>query len=285
MPKPVVPEHVPVPPKHITPLKRKPMESKVTKAPPKSWKESLPIRGGSFEIERKPIGKTKEIISNKTQSPTTKPTPKSKPSETKPTLKSWKDSLPIRGGSIESERSTATIRDIFPNISLGPNPNKTSTNPPKPSPLKAKKPPENKSKPYTQIPTKSPNTTIVIKKKNTEMKIPGSFIESPKTDSSKRPTSREIKVPGAFIDGSFIAEKGENFIEKMQEIEEESIVRKKPQGVRPLKLRARVKGGEKMDLVGREKLEDGKITSVEKTFKDVLDEEESLYVPPVPRGP
>lgn len=117
------------------------------------------------------------------------------------------------------------------------------------------------------------------------MKIPGSFIESPKTDSSKRPTSREIKVPGAFIDGSFIAEKGENFIEKMQEIEEESIVRKKPQGVRPLKLRARVKGGEKMDLVGREKLEDGKITSVEKTFKDVLDEEESLYVPPVPRGP
>ncbi|KAJ8057919.1 hypothetical protein OCU04_013100 [Sclerotinia nivalis] len=282
MPKPVTSEHVPLPPKYITPLKRKPMESKVTKSPPKSWKDSLPVRGGSFEIERKPVATAKEVNSNKSQSPTDIPTPKPKPSETRPSLKSWKDSLPIRGGSFEMERSTANIRDVFPNISRGPYENKPLTTPPKATPLKAKKNPENKS--YTQIATKSLNTAIVIKKKSTEMKIPGAFIDYTKSDSSKRPTSREIKVPGAFIDGSSMAEKAD--ADKNQE--EESILRKKPQGVRPLKLRPKVKGTEKEKTVGKEKQEE-KAKPVEKTkqtekFKVSADEPESLYVP-APRGP
>ncbi|CAD6449799.1 998e35d2-b54b-40c9-958a-ed63440988dd [Sclerotinia trifoliorum] len=297
MPKPVTSEHVPLPPKHITPLKRKPMESKVTKPPPKSWKDSLPVRGGSFEIERKPVATTKEVISNKTQSPAAKSTPRSKPSEKRPSLKSWKDSLPIRGGSFETERSSATIRDVFPNISRGFNENKPSTTTsPKPTPLKAKKNHENKT--YTQITTKSPNTAVVIKKKSTEMKIPGAFIECTKSDSSERPTSREIKVPGAYIDSSFtssLAEKEKVSIDKTQE--EESIPRKKPQGVRPLKLRPKVKMSEKTKIVGnngKEKWEEkeketANSASVEKMkqrekFKGVVDERESLYVP-APRGP
>ncbi|KAF7866789.1 hypothetical protein EAF04_005631 [Stromatinia cepivora] len=282
MPKPVTSEHVALPPKHITPLKRKPIESKVTKPPLKSWKDSLPVRGGSFEIERVPVATTKEVITNKSQSPTAKSTPKPKPSETRPSLKSWKDSLPIRGGSFEIERSTANIRDVFPNISRGALENKPLTTPPKPTPLKAKKNPENKT--YTQIATKSPNTAIVIKKKSAEMKIPGAFIDYTKADSSKRPTSREIKVPGAFIDASSLAEKSN--VDKNQE--EESILRKKPQGVRPLKLRPKAKGTEKAKPVGKEKFEE-KAKSIEKTkqtekFKALADEAESLYIP-APRGP
>ncbi|KAA8573649.1 hypothetical protein EYC84_005232 [Monilinia fructicola] len=283
-------EQLPLPPKHVTPLRRKPVETKLTKQP-KSWKDSLPVRGGSFEIERKPVPTTKEAGPIKPKK-AEKPTLEAKKSEARPALKSWKDSLPIRGGSFEMERSSANIRDIFPNISRGPVAtkqiekssggirdklpyiskglveNKQPAKPPtipKQAPLKPKKTPENR----TQTPTKSTNIAIVIKKKSAEIKVPGAFLNQAKHETPKeRPTSREIRIPGAFIDSS------PSDPDKNQE--EESILRKKPQGVRPLKLRPKVKVTDKAKPV-----EKPKPNSAEKAPED---EPETLYIP-VPRGP
>ncbi|KAI9647457.1 hypothetical protein NHQ30_003842 [Ciborinia camelliae] len=272
MPKPPHPtEGLPIPPKHVTPLKRKPIEAKLTKQS-KTWKDTLPVRGGSFEIERKPVATTKDVVSSKPKGSAARPTPKQKTSEARPSLKSWKDSLPIRGGSFEMERSSANIRDIFPNISRGlvetKQPLKPSTNP-KQTPLRAKKNSESRTQTQAQaqIPTKSSNTVIVIKKKSAEIKVPGAFLDYAKQDASKeRPTSREIKIPGAFID--------QLPSDTDKSHEEESIIRKKPQGVRPLKLRPKVKATEKAKPIEKPK----------PAAKSLVDEPETLYVP-APRGP
>lgn len=263
---PIATEKLPLPPKHVTPLKRKPAENKLTKQS-KSWKDSLPVRGGSFEIGRKPVASSRDITSNRAKDPEPTATPKQKPSAVRPSLKSWKDSLPIRGGSIELERSSATIRDIFPNVTRGSLEFKPPSKPsatPKQAPLTAKKKSEN----ITQTPTKSPNTAYVIKKKSEEMKVPGAFVDYTKPEPLKqRPTSREIKIPGAFID---------NISPEPDKSQEEETIRKKPQGVRPLKLRpkANTKAAERAKPLERAK-----------AMKRALeDEPETLYVP-APRGP
>ncbi|QSZ34516.1 hypothetical protein DSL72_006110 [Monilinia vaccinii-corymbosi] len=259
-------EQLSFPPKHATPLKRRPAEAKITKQP-KSWKDSLPIRGGSFEIERKPVAKTKEASSGKAKS-TAKPTPNQKTSETRPSLKSWKDSLPIRGGSFEDARSSANIRDIFPNISKGLAEDKAPAKPPtkpKQAPLKPKKNLENP----TQTPTKSPNIAIVIKKKSAEIKGPGAFVNYAKQETPKeRRISRELRIPGAFVDS------GPSEPDKNQEAE--SLLRKKPQGVRPLKLRPKIKAADKV--------RPGEEAKAKAADKAAEDEPETLYRP-APRGP
>ncbi|KAB8303722.1 hypothetical protein EYC80_005105 [Monilinia laxa] len=284
-------EQLPLPPKHVTPLKRKPVETKLTKQQPKSWKDSLPVRGGSFEIERKPVPNTNEAGSIK-QKLAGKPTPEPKNSEARPSLKSWKDSLPIRGGSFEMQRSSANIRGIFPNISRGSVETKPiekssgsirdripyisrglveSKQPAKPptipkqAPLQPKKTPENR----TQTPTKSPNIAIIVKKKSADIRVPGAFVNHAKNETPKeRPTSREIRIPGAFIDSS------PSETDKNQE--EETILRKKPKGVRPLKLRPKVKVADRAKPVEK--------PNPKLSEKAPEDEPETLYIP-VPRGP
>ncbi|KAF5869649.1 uncharacterized protein Bfra_010846ia [Botrytis fragariae] len=194
----------------ITPLKRKPVESdKILKHPPKSWKDALPVRGGSFEIERKPLASRQGMTTHPSKNPVVKSASKQKSAEPRPSLKSWKDSLPNRGGSFEPQRSTANIRDVFPNIARGPLDRNQNHNhnikPVSPSTTTKATPLTPKKKTGSQIPSqtphKSPNTAIVIKKRSTEIQVPGAFIEYSKPGTTKkRPTSREMKIPGAFIE-------------------------------------------------------------------------------------
>ncbi|ESZ98575.1 hypothetical protein SBOR_1025 [Sclerotinia borealis F-4128] len=265
-------ERSPIPPKHVTPLKRKPIETKATKQF-KSWKDSLPISGGSFEIERKHVATTNNVAYSKQKKSEPKSIPKQKASEVRPSLKSWKDSLPIRGGSFEMERSTASIRDIFPNISRGRIENKQSSTNSKQVPLKAKKNPE------TRKPTKQSNTAIVVKKKSTEIRIPGAFVDYAKQETpEERPTSREIRVPGASIESTpFDHDKNQE-----EEEEEESMMHKKSQGIRPLKLRRKVKVIEEAIPVEKAKVKTK--TNPKPVEISSVDEPETLYVP-APRGP
>ncbi|TGO60707.1 hypothetical protein BCON_0033g00190 [Botryotinia convoluta] len=288
-------EYIQPPPAHITPLKRKPIESdKILNRPPKSWKDALPVRGGSFEIERKPLASSKGIPSHTSKNPALISKSKQKSAEPRPSLKSWKDSLPIRGGSFEPQRSTANIRDVFPNITRGPlDQNHNHNHNPKPvSPFTTTKPtpliPKKKtaSQKPTHTPQKSPNTAIVIKKHSAEMQVPGAFIEYSKPGTTKeRPTSREMKNPGAFIES--VPSTPE--FEKNQE--EETIVQKKPEGVRPLKLRPKGKVLEKEKEKTKEKAKDK--VKVEPTeprnpkqtnITPEIDEPETLYKP-APLGP
>lgn len=290
-------EHVQSAPAHIRPLKRKPVENdEALKSPPKSWKDALPVRGGSFEIERKPIASSREISSHPSKTSAAKSKPKQKTSECRPSLKSWKGSLPLRGGSFDPQRSTANIRDVFPNITRGPlnqnnnhNHNQNSK-PSSPSPSTPTKPTHLtpkmniKNPSPTHTPHKSPNSAIVIKKRSTEMQIPGAFIEYSGPGTTKeRPVSREMKIPGAFIES--VPSTPE--FEKNQE--EESIARGKTQGVRPLKLRPKGKVIEKDKM--KEKTKDkAKAKSTEprnpkQTNKpSEIDEPETLYKP-APLGP
>ncbi|KAF7882638.1 uncharacterized protein EAF02_006001 [Botrytis sinoallii] len=286
-------EYIQAPPTHITPLKRKPVESnKILNHPPKSWKDALPVRGGSFEIERKPFASSKEIPSHTSKNPASNSKPKQKAAEPRPSLKSWEDSLPIRGGSFEPQRSTANIRDVFPNITRGPlNQNNSHNHNPKPvspstttktTPLTPQKKTSNQ-KP-THKPHRSPNTAIVIKKRSTEMQVPGAFIEYSKPGTTKeRPASREMKIPGAFIES--VPSTPE--FEKNQE--EETIVQKKPQGVRPLRLRpkGKVLEKEKDNQKSKEKVK-AKPTeprnSKQTNKTPEIDEPETLYKP-APLGP
>ncbi|EMR90041.1 hypothetical protein BcDW1_1308 [Botrytis cinerea BcDW1] len=282
-------EHIQSPPAHIRPLKRKPVENdKVLKSPPKLWKDALPVRGGSFEIERKPIASSREIPSRPSENPAVKFKPKQKASEPRPSLKSWKDSLPLRGGSFDPQRSTANIRDVFPNITRGPlnqNNNHNHNQNSKPSSPSPSTPKMNTKNPTpTHTPHKSPNTAIVIKKRSTEMQIPGAFIDYSRSGTTKeRPASREIKIPGAFIES--VPSTPE--FEKNQE--EESIARGKTQGVRPLKLRPKGKVTEKDTMNGKTK-DKAKAKSTEprnpkQTNKPYeIDEPETLYKP-APLGP
>ncbi|KAM0129379.1 hypothetical protein ACHAP3_007884 [Botrytis cinerea] len=282
-------EHIQSPPAHIRPLKRKPVENdKVLKSPPKSWKDALPVRGGSFEIERKPIASSREIPSRPSENPAVKFKPKQKASEPRPSLKSWKDSLPLRGGSFDPQRSTANIRDVFPNITRGPlnqNNNHNHNQNSKPSSPSPSTPKMNTKNPTpTHTPHKSPNTAIVIKKRSTEMQIPGAFIDYSRSGTTKeRPASREMKIPGAFIES--VPSTPE--FEKNQE--EESIARGKTQGVRPLKLRPKGKVTEKDTMNGKTK-DKAKAKSTEprnpkQTNKPYeIDEPETLYKP-APLGP
>ncbi|KAM0185302.1 hypothetical protein ACHAPC_005162 [Botrytis cinerea] len=282
-------EHIQSPPAHIRPLKRKPVENdKVLKSPPKSWKDALPVRGGSFEIERKPIASSREIPSRPSENPAVKFKPKQKASEPRPSLKSWKDSLPLRGGSFDPQRSTANIRDVFPNITRGPlnqNNNHNHNQNSKPSSPSPSTPKMNTKNPTpTHTPHKSPNTAIVIKKRSTEMQIPGAFIDYSRSGTTKeRPASREMKIPGAFIES--VPSTPE--FEKNQE--EESIARGKTQGVRPLKLRPKEKVTEKDTMHGKTK-DKAKAKSAEprnpkQTNKPYeIDEPETLYKP-APLGP
>ncbi|KAF7946435.1 hypothetical protein EAE96_009433 [Botrytis aclada] len=274
-------EYISSPSAHITPLKRKPLESdKILNRSPKSWKDALPVRGGSFEIERKPLA----------SSPAMESKPKQKTTETRPALKSWKESLSIRSGSFEPQRSTANIRDVFPNITRGPlnqnnhhNPKPTfPSTPTKPTPLTPKK--KTASQKPTQPPHKSPNTAIVIKKRSAEMQVPGAFIEYSRPGTTKeRPTSREMKIPGAFIES--VPSTPE--FEKTQE--EETIVQKKPQGVRPLKLRPKGKIMEREKTKEKTKERVKTKPSEPRNPKQTaitpdIDEPETLYKP-APLGP
>ncbi|KAF7940641.1 uncharacterized protein EAE97_006827 [Botrytis byssoidea] len=286
-------EYIQSPSAHVMPLKRKPVESdKILNRPPKSWKDALPVRGGSFEIERKPLASSKEIPSHKSKNPALNSKPKQKAAEPRPSLKSWKDSLPIRGGSFDPQRSTANIRDVFPNITRGPldqnhnhNYNLKPISPlttTKPAPLAPKK--KTASQKAIHTPHKSPNTAIVIKKRSTEMQVPGAFIEYSMLERTKeRPTSREMKIPGAFIES--VPSTPE--FEKNQE--EETIVQKKPQGVRPLKLRPKGKVPEKekenqkvKEKVKAKETEPRNPKQANKTSE--VDEPETLYKP-APLGP
>ncbi|TGO81379.1 hypothetical protein BPOR_1180g00010 [Botrytis porri] len=194
--------------------------------------------------------------------------------------RSWKDALPIRGGT--------NIRDVFPNITRGPldqnhdhNPKPVSpstTN--KPKPLTPKK--NFKGQKPTQTSHKSPNTAIVIKKRSTEVRVPGAFIEYSKPGPKKeRPISREMKIPGALIES--VPSTPE--MEKNQE--EETIVQKKPQGVRPLRLRPKGKVIEKekektKDKVKAKPTEPRNPKQADKTPE--IDEPETLYKS-APLGP
>ncbi|TGO33198.1 hypothetical protein BHYA_0261g00150 [Botrytis hyacinthi] len=286
-------EYIQSPSAYVTPLKRKPVESdKILNRPPKSWKDALPVRGRSFEIERKPLASSKEIPSNKSKNPALDSKPKQKATEPRPPLKSWKDSLPMRGGSLDPQRSTANIRDVFPNITRGPldqNHNHNHNTKPvfpsattKPTPLIPKK--KNASQKATHTSHKSPNTAVVIKKRSTEMQVPGAFIEYSKSERTKeRSTSREMKIPGAFIES--VPSTPE--FEKNQE--EETIVQKKPQGVRPLKLRPKEKvlekekGNQKVKEKVKAKLTEPRNSKQANKIPEI-DEPETLYKP-APLGP
>ncbi|TGO27942.1 hypothetical protein BPAE_0034g00220 [Botrytis paeoniae] len=286
-------EYTQTPHAPIAPFKRKPVESdKILNRLPRSWKDALPVRGGSFEIERKPLASRQGITSHPSKNPVVKSTSKQKAAEPRPSLKSWKDSLPIRGGSLEPQRSTANIRDVFPNITRGPldqnhnhnhNPKPVSSSTTiKPTPLTPKK--KTASQKPTHTPHKSPNTAIVIKKRSTEMQVPGAFIEYSKPGTTnERPTSRETKIPGAFIES--VPSTPE--FEKNQE--EETIVQEKSQGVRPLKLRPKGKVIEKEKTKEKAKEKVKAKTTEPRNLKQTnitpgVDEPETVYKP-APLGP